>query len=252
MRGDLPSGFPEGPMRGYIDHVTPTNVSGWVYDSASPHLQIRVTLDDKVLVEGVADQPRPDVGKALGTGGEHGFRFGSLSLSPKEVDRVVDPGPSGPRARLETGQARALAGGWDSTRASTTPRAGRSHREAEGAGAAAVEEPPQRGRAAPGPLGARHRLQRGLLLRRGAEAGRPTRRRHRHEQRLPRAGAQALPGSRVPPRLLVGPPRREVRRDLLPLGDPLRAAPARAAREARPATSPRPARSCSNAGRSPG
>ena len=100
-------------MRGYIDHVTPTNVSGWVYDSASPHLQIRVTLDDKVLVEGVADQPRPDVGKALGTGGEHGFRFGSLSLSPKEVDRVVIQARPGPehdwkpvkrRARRRVGQ----------------------------------------------------------------------------------------------------------------------------------------------------
>ena len=72
-----------------------------------------MTLDDKVLVEGVADQPRPDVGKALGTGGEHGFRFGSLSLSPKEVDRVVIQARPGPehdwkpvkrRARRRAGQ----------------------------------------------------------------------------------------------------------------------------------------------------
>ena len=83
-------------MRGYIDHVTPTNVSGWVYDSAAPHLHVRVTLDDKVLVEGVANQPRPDVGKALGTGGEHGFRFGALSLAPKDVDRVVIQARPGP------------------------------------------------------------------------------------------------------------------------------------------------------------
>lgn len=100
-------------MRGYIDHVTATNVSGWAYDPASPHPQVRVTLDDKVLIEGIADQPRPDVGKALGTGGEHGFRFGSLSLSPKEVDRVVIQARPGPehdwepvkrRARRRAGQ----------------------------------------------------------------------------------------------------------------------------------------------------
>ncbi len=100
-------------MRGYIDHVTPTSVSGWVYDPATEKLHVRVTLDEKVLVEGVADQPRPDVGQALGTGGEHGFRFGSLALSPKDVERVVvqarpDPEhdwrPLKRRARRKAGQ----------------------------------------------------------------------------------------------------------------------------------------------------
>jgi SAM-dependent methyltransferase len=78
-------------MRGYVDHVTPTSVSGWVSDpeTGSEKMEVRLTLDDRVVVEGVADLPRPDVGKMLGTGGEHGFRFASLTLSPKEVERVA-------------------------------------------------------------------------------------------------------------------------------------------------------------------
>jgi SAM-dependent methyltransferase len=78
-------------MRGYIDHITATNVSGWVFDpEAGPEkLQVRVTLDDKVVAEGLADLPRPDVGRRLGTGGEHGFRFAALALGPKDIERVA-------------------------------------------------------------------------------------------------------------------------------------------------------------------
>jgi SAM-dependent methyltransferase len=77
-------------MRGYIDHVTATNVSGWVYDPGyrSQKIQVRLTVDDKVLVEGVADQSRPDVARALGTDGDHGFRFSALSLSPNEMSEL--------------------------------------------------------------------------------------------------------------------------------------------------------------------
>ena len=78
-------------MRGFVDQVSSKSVSGWVFDpqAASHRMQVRVTLGDKVLVEGVADQPRPDVGKLLGTQGAHGFRFSSLNLSPKDVGRVA-------------------------------------------------------------------------------------------------------------------------------------------------------------------
>jgi hypothetical protein len=58
-------------------------------EAGSEKVQVRITLDDRVIVEGVADLPRPDVGKKYGTNGEHGFRFASLTLSPKEVGRVA-------------------------------------------------------------------------------------------------------------------------------------------------------------------
>jgi SAM-dependent methyltransferase len=78
-------------MRGFVDQVSSKIISGWVFDpqATSHRMQVRVTLGDKVLVEGVADQPRPDVGKMLGTGGAHGFRFSALDLSAKDVGRVA-------------------------------------------------------------------------------------------------------------------------------------------------------------------
>lgn len=78
-------------MRGFVDQVGPKIVSGWVFDpqATSHKMQVRVTLGDKVLVEGVADQPRPDVGKMLGTGGAHGFRFSALDLSDRDLGRVA-------------------------------------------------------------------------------------------------------------------------------------------------------------------
>ena len=78
-------------MRGYVDQVTPNKVSGWVFDpeAGSEKMQVRLTLGDRVVVEGLADLPRPDVGKKLGTSGAHGFRFAALTLSPKDVERVA-------------------------------------------------------------------------------------------------------------------------------------------------------------------
>ena len=136
-------------MRGYIDHVTPTNVSGWVYDPAAERLQVRVTIDDKVLVEGVADQPRPDVGQALGTGGEHGFRFGSLTLSPKDVERVVVQARPGPEQDWKPVKRRPAGSAGQYQTFDDAKGGSKSTEKLEGAAAAEAEEPPQRGDAAP-------------------------------------------------------------------------------------------------------
>jgi hypothetical protein len=81
----------EPRMRGCVDHLTPNNISGWVFDPAvgSGKMQVRVTLSDQVLIEGFADRSRPDVGKLLGTGGDHGFRFSDLDFSLADAGRVV-------------------------------------------------------------------------------------------------------------------------------------------------------------------
>jgi hypothetical protein len=78
-------------MRGFVDQVSSENISGWVFDpqAASHRIQVRVMLGDEVLVEGIADQPRPDVGKLLGTGGARGFRFSALDLSVQDVARLA-------------------------------------------------------------------------------------------------------------------------------------------------------------------
>jgi len=109
-------------MRGCVDHLSPAHVSGWVFDpeAGSEKMRVRVTLDDKVLVEGIADQPRPDVGRVLGTGGEHGFRFSGVDFAPTDLARVAiqaSAGADGPwqpvrrgRNALRGGPARAAGG----------------------------------------------------------------------------------------------------------------------------------------------
>jgi SAM-dependent methyltransferase len=118
-------------MRGCVDHLSPAHVSGWVFDpeAGSERMQVRVTLDDKVLVEGVADQPRPDVARALGTEGEHGFRFSGVGFAPTDAGRVAiqaRAGGDGPWHPLRRGR-NALRGG---------VARGAGARAANGAGAA--------------------------------------------------------------------------------------------------------------------
>ena len=78
-------------MRGCVDHLTPRYVSGWVFDPAvcDGKMQVRVMLGEQVLAEGEADQPRPEVGKLLGTTGDHGFRSVSYThLTLPTTERV--------------------------------------------------------------------------------------------------------------------------------------------------------------------
>ncbi|QHT56318.1 hypothetical protein GXP71_09670 [Cellulomonas sp. H30R-01] len=66
------------PLRGFVDAVTPdatgVYVKGWAYDPDAPATSVPVS----VTVDGVetvltADQPRPDVDAAYGSGPRHGF-----------------------------------------------------------------------------------------------------------------------------------------------------------------------------------
>ncbi len=96
-------------MRGCVDHLTPGHVSGWVFDPAvgEGKMQVRVTLGAKVLVEGLADLPRPDVGTLLGTGGDHGFRFSAVEFAPRDVARVsiqARPSDAAPWRRVRKGR----------------------------------------------------------------------------------------------------------------------------------------------------
>ena len=69
----------------------PRHVSGWVFDPAvgDGKMQVRVTLGDRVLAEGAADLPRPEVGKLLGTAGDHGFRFAAVDFPSRAVEQVI-------------------------------------------------------------------------------------------------------------------------------------------------------------------
>jgi SAM-dependent methyltransferase len=78
-------------MRGYLDQITVSKASGWVFDPdhRTGEVQVRLTLDGKVVGEAVANLPRPGVGKLLGTDGRHGFRLLALALAPEDLGRVV-------------------------------------------------------------------------------------------------------------------------------------------------------------------
>ena len=78
-------------MREFVDQVSSKIVSGWVFDpQATPsRIEVRVTLGDRVLAEGNARWPRPDVDRKLGTGGAHGFRFAGLGVSDEDAARVA-------------------------------------------------------------------------------------------------------------------------------------------------------------------
>jgi len=78
-------------LRGSIQ-VRAGQASGWVFDPAAEarSLAVRLRLDGRVIAEGLADLPRPDVAQALGIAGDHGFRL------PLAV-----PVPDAGRLRLE-------------------------------------------------------------------------------------------------------------------------------------------------------
>ena len=96
-------------MRGCVDHLKPRHISGWVFDPAvgEGKMQVRVTLGDQVLAEGVADLPRPEVGKLLGTTGDHGFRFSAVDFPSHAVEQVAvqaRPAPEAPWRRVRHGR----------------------------------------------------------------------------------------------------------------------------------------------------
>ncbi len=78
-------------MRGFVDRLSGSGISGWIFDPevGPPGVQVRATLGERVLAEGIADRPRPDVARLLGTGGTHGFHFAGLGLSDAEAACVV-------------------------------------------------------------------------------------------------------------------------------------------------------------------
>ena len=224
-------------MRGYVDQVTPNKVSGWVFDpeAGSEKMQVRLTLGDRVVVEGLADLPRPDVGKKLGTSGAHGFRFAALTLSPKDVERVaivakavsgadwkpVRRGGSRRRGQYQTfGDAKGGSRSAEKLKALRLSLLRNRHDETRPLKGLSVLD-----------IGCNEGFFCGEALRQGARrvVGIDM------KSELPRPRPPALSRRRVPPRLLVGAAGREVRRDPLSLGDPLRATAAGAARQARPA-----------------
>lgn len=111
-------------MKGCVDHVGPTSASGWVLDPArrARAMQVRLSLDGRVVAQGIADQPRPGVGKLYRTDGKHGFRFDGLALTAEEQARLAvearaglgaswlpilgRPGPRPPRRRPADGTRR--------------------------------------------------------------------------------------------------------------------------------------------------
>ena len=229
--------LPEGSMQGYVDQVTTTKASGWVFDpdNRSREVQVRLRLDDKVVAEATANQPRPGVGRLLGTDGRHGFQLPGLALAAEEPRPGGDRGPGG--------------------------------RRPVAAGRAARHHPPQAG----GAVSDLRRRQGRLEVGREAQALQLGRLRNRHSERAPLKGLSVLdlgcnegffcgealrqgarrvvgidrsgqsierakkrfPDASLHPRLVVGRAGRAVRRDPVPVGDPLRAAAARAAAEAR-------------------
>ena len=96
-------------MRGCVDHLTPRYVSGWVFDPAvcDGKMQVRVMLGEQVLAEGEADQPRPEVGKLLGTTGDHGFRFAPVDFPSRAAEQVIvqaRPSSEAPWRRVRKGR----------------------------------------------------------------------------------------------------------------------------------------------------
>jgi SAM-dependent methyltransferase len=96
-------------MRGCVDHLTPRYVSGWVFDPAAGDgkMQVRVMFGERVLAEGVADQPRPEVGKLLGTAGDHGFRFAPVDFPSRAAEQVTvqaRPSSEAPWRRVRKGR----------------------------------------------------------------------------------------------------------------------------------------------------
>lgn len=69
-------------MRGHIDSIGPTRISGWALDPSSPAtpFEIRLALKDKIIATTIANLSRPDVGEAWGTSGNHGFAFNNLEI----------------------------------------------------------------------------------------------------------------------------------------------------------------------------
>ena len=65
----------EGRIRACIDQTTPAFIRGWAFDPTSKDpvaIELRSPAGE-LLMRGVANQPRPDVGRELGTDGMQGF-----------------------------------------------------------------------------------------------------------------------------------------------------------------------------------
>jgi SAM-dependent methyltransferase len=83
-------------LRGSLQ-VTATQISGWVFDpeAETRSLEVRLRLGGRVIGEGVADLPRPDVATKFGIAGDHGFRF-PLALAPRDAPLVVTEARAAP------------------------------------------------------------------------------------------------------------------------------------------------------------
>ena len=112
-------------MRGFVDQISSNIVSGWVFDpQATLHrIQVRIILGDKVLAEGIANRPRPDVGRKLGIEGSQRlslhrprpFRRGRCpprgrGAVPSRKPLEARPEAAGPAGRAAAGLRRAGAG----------------------------------------------------------------------------------------------------------------------------------------------
>ena len=90
------------PLRGSA-HITATGVTGWTFDPADEAraIEARLLKDGVVLAEAVAGLHRPDVNRALQIGGDHGFRFGPLTLSEADLGRIAIEVRRGPDDRWQ-------------------------------------------------------------------------------------------------------------------------------------------------------
>jgi len=75
------SGVPSGRLAGFVDHADRFGVVGWALDTAAPErvVPLEVLVAGQVVACGLADQPRPDLARALAQAGRgtalarHGF-----------------------------------------------------------------------------------------------------------------------------------------------------------------------------------
>jgi autotransporter passenger strand-loop-strand repeat protein len=83
----------QGPLRGYVDHVSHARILGWAQNEAAPNepVRLRILDNDVAIGEAVANQQRDDLASHGIGDGRHGFAFdipGGLSPMVGHVIRV--------------------------------------------------------------------------------------------------------------------------------------------------------------------
>ncbi len=70
--------------------VRTDEVRGWAYDpdAQAISVEVRLRLGERVIGEGRAALPRPDLAKAFGIAGDHGFRL-PVTVPAADVGRIV-------------------------------------------------------------------------------------------------------------------------------------------------------------------